>query len=106
MPKETPRGLGASVRDPSVRFEGIVPQSVLDRFRRAIFVKHKEFYGHVNAEIARALSFHADQMLLEADNKTEKNGDTNGETDVIEPPGFVAFAGVFDGIEKRSGVEK
>lgn len=80
--------------DPSQRFECTVPQSVIDNFRRAVFLKHKTLWGVIGAEAARALSIHADRMLMEANGVTVSS--PSPETQDAVPPGFIEFAGVFD----------
>ncbi len=74
-----------------------MPQSVLDKFRRAVFIKHKNFYGNINTEFTRALSLHADLMILEANNQGNTGVSMKDDEADAEPNGFVEFAGVFDG---------
>jgi len=92
--------------DPSMRFECLVPQSVLDNFRRAVFLKHKKFRDCIGIEVTRALSLHAERMLLEAGNHPTTPGVTQCEAENAEPPGFVDFAGLFDGTGLEEGEEE
>lgn len=95
MPAEGPR-------DPSLKFGGVVPRSVLENWRRAIFIKHRTYHGVVNQEFIRAIALHAERMILEAGNQSRNKDEGTLEVD-LDPPGFVTFAGVFNGRRTEEG---